>query len=275
MAKALVIKGADFSTNKVTTVEFADRPCTGITLDSQTLSFSDFEKTSTLTATVTPTGCTDAVVWTSSDADVASVSGGVVTSHRPGTATITVTCGEYSASCAVTVALDLVAAKNIAANLNLTDNNTTLVDTITGSAMTNNRYIYVGSAQRQGVYPVTAYYNEGDFADCYPIPIPVGAKTINVKNTNLASIITYFNGDQKSTASLSGRVRDSAKVLDGETSSSGTNWSISGWTYDERTYTIPNNADIDSFSLQLYTTNSTAFTNFDVDTDLEITFGFE
>ena len=77
-------------------------PCTGITLDQTELAF-DGAGTQTLIATVTPSDTTDAVVW-STDADtVATVSGGVVTAKANGSATITATCGSYSATCTVSV----------------------------------------------------------------------------------------------------------------------------------------------------------------------------
>ena len=77
-------------------------PCTGIMLDQTTMTF-DGAGTQTLTATVTPSDTTDTVVWSSDDASVASVSGGVVTARANGDTTITATCGSYSATCAVSV----------------------------------------------------------------------------------------------------------------------------------------------------------------------------
>lgn len=77
-------------------------PCTGITLDKSTLTFSA-EGTQTLTATVTPDGCTDSVTWESNNTSVATVSGGVVTAIANGSTTITAKCGEHSASCSVSV----------------------------------------------------------------------------------------------------------------------------------------------------------------------------
>lgn len=77
-------------------------PCTGITLDLTTLTF-DGAGTQTLTATVTPSDTTDTVVWTSDDDSIASVSSGVVTAKANGSATITATCGAYSATCNVSV----------------------------------------------------------------------------------------------------------------------------------------------------------------------------
>lgn len=76
--------------------------CAGITLSQENLSFTG-EGSATLTATLTPSGCTESVTWESSDPAVASVSGGVVTAVGNGNAVITAVCGSFSAQCAVTV----------------------------------------------------------------------------------------------------------------------------------------------------------------------------
>ena len=104
MARTLIIKNADFSVNKVTTVNIEEEiPCTGITLNNNTLSITHIGDTSTLVATVSPADTTDVVIWGSSNTDVVTVAGGVVTAIGCGSATITATCGNFSASCAVTV----------------------------------------------------------------------------------------------------------------------------------------------------------------------------
>lgn len=81
-------------------------PCTGITLDKTELTF-DSEGTQTITATVTPSDTTDSAVWASSNPAVASISvkGNICTvqSVANGDAVITVTCGEQSATCTVSV----------------------------------------------------------------------------------------------------------------------------------------------------------------------------
>lgn len=77
-------------------------PCTGISLNTNTLTFTA-EGSQTLTATVTPDGCTDEITWESDNTSVATVSGGVVTAIANGSATITAKCGEYSASCSVAI----------------------------------------------------------------------------------------------------------------------------------------------------------------------------
>lgn len=81
---------------------FVPVPCTGITLDKTALTF-DTLTTQTLTATIMPEGCTEAVVWESDNEEVATVKNGVVTPVGNGSATITVRCGEQSATCAITV----------------------------------------------------------------------------------------------------------------------------------------------------------------------------
>lgn len=75
---------------------------TGITLMPTELSIEE-GASSTLAATLTPEGATDSVVWASSAEGVATVSSGVVTGMSAGTATITATAGNVSASCNVTV----------------------------------------------------------------------------------------------------------------------------------------------------------------------------
>ena len=86
---------------------------TGITLSSSSISLEitddEANPTSTLTATLASDGEItsgyDTITWTSSDTSMATVSDGVVTAVKAGSATITATTwnGDYSATCAVTV----------------------------------------------------------------------------------------------------------------------------------------------------------------------------
>ena len=78
-------------------------PATGVTLDKTELSLAEGES-ATLTATVEPENATDkAIIWTSSNEDVATVKDGVVTAVKAGKATITAACGAARATCTVTV----------------------------------------------------------------------------------------------------------------------------------------------------------------------------
>ena len=98
--------------------------CTGVTLNKSSLSFSDVGDTDTLTATTTPNNCSDPVTWSSSNANVATVSNGVVTSVGDGDCTITVACGDYSATANVSVHIDTSIIYRFPSNLK----GTTLVD---------------------------------------------------------------------------------------------------------------------------------------------------
>ena len=74
-----------------------------VTLDKTELNLYTGD-TATLTAAIQPEDTTDpTIAWTTTDAEVASVQNGVVTAGKTGTATITASCGEAKAQCAVTV----------------------------------------------------------------------------------------------------------------------------------------------------------------------------
>ena len=85
------------------TITAAPKPATGITLNKSELTLTAGESAS-LTATVTPEGSTDTVVWSSSKTGVATVDAtGKVTAVTPGEATITATAGTKTATCTVKV----------------------------------------------------------------------------------------------------------------------------------------------------------------------------
>ena len=74
-----------------------------VTLDKTELNLYTGD-TAALTAAIQPEDTTDpTIAWTTTDAEVASVQNGVVTARKTGTATITASCGEAKAQCAVTV----------------------------------------------------------------------------------------------------------------------------------------------------------------------------
>lgn len=113
MAKTLVIKGANYSSNKLDTVSWGESvPCTAIVLNKATAEIK-YGSTETLVATPTPSNTTDSISWVSSDETVATVSDGVVTVVGVGTATITVTCGSKSDTCVVTATADIDTANAV------------------------------------------------------------------------------------------------------------------------------------------------------------------
>lgn len=93
-------------------------PVTGVTLDRSTVGFSGTQSSCTLTATISPSNALNTVVnWTTSNEDVATVEGGVVTPRSGGSATITATTsdGGHTAICTVHVA----GAGSVPGNLSL------------------------------------------------------------------------------------------------------------------------------------------------------------
>ncbi|MCI6318800.1 MAG: Ig-like domain-containing protein [Rikenellaceae bacterium] len=87
----------------ICTITVIPTPVTSVTLNKTSASLKVGE-TVTLSATVNPSDATDkTVTWTTSDATVATVSNGVVTAKKLGTATITAKAGEKTATCSITV----------------------------------------------------------------------------------------------------------------------------------------------------------------------------
>lgn len=79
-------------------------PATAITLNKSALGLHTLNEEYTLVATLTPADTTDTVEWTSSDTSIATVdTNGKVKAIDYGSATITATAGNVSATCAVTV----------------------------------------------------------------------------------------------------------------------------------------------------------------------------
>ena len=76
--------------------------CTGVSLDANSLTF-ETNATQTLHATFTPSNTTENKVWSSDNPSIATVANGVVTPVSNGSCNIIITCGSFSATCAVTV----------------------------------------------------------------------------------------------------------------------------------------------------------------------------
>lgn len=109
MGKALLLKNVDFAANKLDTVTYSEIiPCTGVVLSQNAITFAALEATAQLTVTKIPSNTTDELIWESSDTDVATVVGGLVTCTGVGTATITASCGSQTATCTITSTVTIV-----------------------------------------------------------------------------------------------------------------------------------------------------------------------
>lgn len=142
MSKSLVIKGANFYSNRLGHIVYDVIHADAIALSQDTISADAIGQTYALEYTTTPADAEDVVLWTSSDTNVATVSSnGVVTITGCGTCTITATAGSVSDTCTVTVSvlLDGIGpypkARATAGN---STNKLTYVETLMGS--TNHNY---------------------------------------------------------------------------------------------------------------------------------------
>lgn len=157
-------------------------PCTGITLDRDTLTIAR-GSTATLTATVEPADTTNTIVWSSENDNIATVENGVVTAVGQGETTITATCGNQTASCKVIVNKAFLTGKV----------------TITGDAVYG---VTLTAAYEEGNAQKVEYvwYREGE-------NMPVGTKNIyTITKDDIGKTLTVwvsdtdnFNGMKKAT----------------------------------------------------------------------------
>lgn len=248
MASTIIIPGADFSANKLATVSFDSVPCTALSLSSSTLSFTAIGNTSTLTATPTPSNTTDVISWSSSNTSVATVADGVVTTVGLGAATITASCGEQTATCAVTV-------NNVVPNYVAIcgydpirrSASSPAATTSKKTSETSNKYI-VAKDQATGLYPIESKSDVDTSPNRFvPIIIPAGATKIKV-TSEIGKFYTrtlWFDSTQKETAYNVG-----AKCVEGVTSGYDQETSIAG-PFEK---VIPTNiTGLDSFCMSFIT----------------------
>lgn len=80
-----------------------DLSCVAVTLSDAQLNFTDAGESATITVTLDPVDTTDALIFSSSDSSVATVSkDGIVKAVGEGSAVITVSCGSETTECTVT-----------------------------------------------------------------------------------------------------------------------------------------------------------------------------
>ncbi len=116
-SSTITVTAGDKSASCKVTVEKKVIPVTSISLSKTELSLIEGDE-ETLAATVKPDDATDKTVkWESSDRSIASVNNeGKVSAIKEGTASITASSGNQSASCKVTVAKRVIAVESVVFN---------------------------------------------------------------------------------------------------------------------------------------------------------------
>ena len=116
-SSTITVTAGDKSASCKVTVEKKVIPVTSISLSKTELSLIEGDE-ETLAATVKPDDATDKTVkWESSDRSIASVNNeGKVSAIKEGTASITASSGNQSASCKVTVAKRVIAVESVVLN---------------------------------------------------------------------------------------------------------------------------------------------------------------
>jgi hypothetical protein len=170
---------------------------TGVSLNNSTLSLTAGGATGTLIVIVSPANATNqAVTWTTSDADVATVKNGVVTPLKTGTAIITATTegGAKTAACTVTVTTVTSGGLGVAADLSEFTQGYPL---LAGNAAPTAALAVIGVAIPQAnVYDSSknAYFAAGPF-NSYPTmsTVPSQGFTMNM-SSDKKGVITNVDG---------------------------------------------------------------------------------
>lgn len=243
MAKALIIKSADFSENALDHVSFGEVPCTGITLDESSLTMDTIGGTETLGYTLSPENTTDNPSVSSSNTNVVSISGNTLTAVGVGTATVTVTCGEITATCTVKVELEWLWGKNSLMSIFYPNN--TLKDFTYGNSDYSN-FVCGGAKYGEKYASLFALGTECDYI--YPYPIQIGTESITVTAPEkMGILVQWYKKDVESSdgpgAGGSPKNPAVAKLVTGETPAGGSPWSVATLSYLTRTIEVPEGAD--------------------------------
>ena len=186
MARTLVIKNANFSENKVTTVVFASVPCTGIEFEESSYTITN-QNPVEVEYTLTPSDTTDVVTWNSSDTDVVTISDGVMTVVGIGSATITATCNGHTATASVTVNIAWIPEFVIGETVGLTQ--ISGINVISESANLP-RFVACGNGAQASTYKSV---NQNGASRSSAIKLPKNTGRIKISITNGSD---FYNSGQ-------------------------------------------------------------------------------
>lgn len=215
---SLKVKNKTVASAKFKQTEMGVPAVTGVTLNKTSATLMEGQ-TTTLTATVSPTGANKSVTWSSSNSSVASVSStGKVTAKKAGTATITAKTadGGYKATCTVTVTKKKVTGVTLnKTSATITKGSTTTLTATVSPTGANKSVIWSTSdssvatvsstgkvtAKKAGTAKITATTVEGGYtATCQ---IAVTEKTVTGVKLNRTSLSLDVGGTSTLTATIS------------------------------------------------------------------------
>lgn len=237
MATTLVIKDSNFADNKVDKVTLLGNiPCTGITLEDDSIEFTAYGQTAQIEYTLTPADTTDVVSITSGNEDIVTVSGDTITAVGVGSTTVTVSCGNQSKTISISSTMNMVRYWKTGYQVGYDEQYHRAKD----NAVAN--WGYCGSETAWGDSRVISISSTPHIY-VYRIPKNTASLTINVPNSSWNTILIFFNskqtwGNEPGAYAISGEVNYSDSVA-------GT-----------RTVTIPEGADSIGIA---YRTPSTTF----------------
>ena len=263
MSKALVIKGANFTVNKIETITITNPiPCSGITLSLDSIQFSDIGETMAISALVTPADTTDVVQWSSSNENVAKYSNGVITCFGIETAVITAICGGQMATC------NVVSTSTINVDSVYSHTNGLYADATDLSASPAKDYVNAKSNDRGRVYFSATNVLDGKLAygggngtvieGAYPMPIPNGASHIAITKPEHVPYLRLVCLDSQKAPTNNVAPSTTARVVAHVYSTSGSTAELD----------IPENAD--SFAFGLYT--ETGYTATQITDEISVVF---
>ena len=191
MGYALKLNRVNFSNVAVGQIEYIEeKPCTGLSLDQNSLSFESVGETKTLTATKVPSDTTDELTWTSSNNNIATVVNGVVTIHGIGNAVITATCGQRTASATINqTSIKPPYACKMLTGVSPGGVNTEYGERILVVSANNNQYSFGQAyhAENRNLRVLS-----GDYYDIECVAVPYGATKVKIKTVNDQSVsISY------------------------------------------------------------------------------------
>lgn len=225
MATTLVIKNANFSSNRLDKVDLKQVvPCTGITLSENSIAFTTYGQTAEVEYTLIPADSTDAVSIISNNEDIVTVDGNIITAVGVGQTTVMVTCGSVTATVNISSTMSMERYWKLGRQVGYDGDYNRAKETSVPN------WGYCGAQQTWGNGRFISVTAE-PYIPVYRIPKNTASLTINIPST-WNTILIFF--DSTKTSEVTPRV--GAYAITGEHNYQD---SVAG----TRTVVIPENAD--------------------------------